>query len=146
MWTFEQLTGKLFNSAGQLVGTGYAGRGAGLNNPAMQQVSVQGPLPEGYYTIGAPYQNPHTGRFTMNLLPDASNQMFGRSLFRIHGDTEPPTNSASDGCIVVNYTIRQQIWNSGDHNLHVVSILPSGVATTTAENLPPESTAAPRQT
>ena len=109
MFTYEQATGRLLDPSGNLLGQGYAGHGAGVNNPSMQGVAEMGPLPRGKYKIGEPYTNPHTGRVTMNLEPDAANQMFGRGLFRIHGDNPLGNRSASEGCIVVPLGVRMAI-------------------------------------
>lgn len=120
-WTYSQGTHTLTDSSGTVVSTGgYAGNGAGLNNPAMQNVQNIGPLPQGTYTIGPQYKNPNTGVATMNLTPAATNNMFGRSLFRIHGDNAAQNNSASEGCIIQNRNVRDQIYNSGDTTLIVV--------------------------
>lgn len=106
-----------------LVGTGYAGKGEGKNNPAMQAVHDVGPIPEGDYTIGAPYTHPHLGPLTMNLTPDEGNEMEGRSAFRIHADATAHPGEASDGCIVQNIWTRTAVSESGDRRLRVVAEL-----------------------
>jgi hypothetical protein len=120
MWTFAQLTGKIYQN-GVYVATGYSGAPGYVDNPADQQLKAEGPLPVGFYTITAPYQNPKTGPYTMNLEPDSANQMYGRGDFRIHGDSITAPGTASEGCIVLARAIRERIWNSGDHRLQVVS-------------------------
>jgi RHS repeat-associated protein len=108
------------------VGTGYAGAGMGLNCPAMQNVPFVGPLPAGNYTIG-PMQNNETssGKILYNsmfLTPNAGNyNPMNRQGFLIHGDNAAQNNSASEGCIVASTAIRNQIANSGDNSLKVIS-------------------------
>ena len=119
MWTYEQLTGRLLHN-GSLIGTGYSGHGDGLNNPSMQNVEGIGPLPRGRYTIGARYHHPILGPCTMNLAPAPGNQMFGRSLFRIHGDNPDGNHTASDGCIVLGPSIREAVDACPDRDLTVV--------------------------
>ena len=126
MWTYEQLTGRILQDD-ELVGTGYAGSPQGKNNPDMQEVAQTGPLPRGTYAIEAPQNSPHTGPFTLDLTPDPANEMFGRSEFRIHGDSIEHPGTASEGCIITARAIRERIWNSEDHELTVVRGGDSGV-------------------
>lgn len=122
MWTYEQRTGFLLAPGGmRLYPPGYAGREAGKNNPTMQNVQDIGPLPQGLYTIGNPYENPKTGPYTMNLVPDPENEMFGRADFRIHGDSIDEPGTASDGCIVQSHDNRVRVGESPDRRLQVVS-------------------------
>lgn len=122
---YQQSTGKisLINDDGseQLFGTGWAGHSEGKNNPAMQCVKNTGPLPCGWYTIGQPYDNPHTGVYTMDLTPDSENDMCGRSLFRIHGAAFTNPEMSSDGCIIQIRMVREKIHNSGVTRLQVVT-------------------------
>lgn len=127
-WVYSQSTGQIIhvdsNGNGTNVGSGYAGHGDGVNNPAMQNVPGVGPLPQGVYTI-APQQNNITGNGTnlpssMRLIPDPSNNMYGRSGFLIHGDNSNGNQSASEGCLVSNRDTRNRIGNSNDNILRVV--------------------------
>lgn len=119
MWTYVQLTGKIYRD-GVYVFTGYAGRGKGLNNPQMQDVIATGPLPIGFYTMTEPRKG-KTGPYSMPLIPDPLNTMFGRSAFLIHGDNFFANHTASDGCIALSpLAYRQAMWGSGDHRLRVV--------------------------
>jgi type VI secretion system (T6SS) effector TldE1-like protein len=120
MWYWGSKTGALLGNTLQLKQYGYAGRGEGRNNPSMQDQKGIGPIPEGYYTIEAPHTSTVTGPYSLRLVPDASNQMFGRSSFAIHGDSA--SGDASHGCIVVARKYRQEIWESGDHRLRVIAI------------------------
>lgn len=120
MWTYKQSTGELFDANGKLAGNGYSGSPAGKNNPAMQNVPFVGPIPRGAYTVGDPHDSPKTGTFTLDLTPDATNQMFGRDEFRMHGDSIKDPGTASDGCIIMPRTVRDTVWQSVDHRLQVV--------------------------
>jgi RHS repeat-associated protein len=112
------------------LGTGYSGKGAGLNNPSMESVpgavgkSDAGPIPEGTYAIGKQQDNV-TGSGTklvdsMRLTPDAGNDMHGRAGFLMHGDNKAHNHSASEGCIVVpDKKQRDAVGGSGDKTLTV---------------------------
>lgn len=121
MWTFVQKTGQLYAASGELVATGYAGKGEGRNNPALQSVHSVGPLPVGNYHIGHPIVSAHMGTFVLPLTPHPSNQMFKRSGFFIHGDSGQHPGEASDGCVVVPYASRVRISQNNDPWLVVVS-------------------------
>jgi RHS repeat-associated protein len=127
VWTYSQSSQQLSHTDGSgnttNEGSGYSGNGDGLNNPAMQGVQNVGPIPQGKYTIN-PQQNNVTGNGTslpnsMTLTPDPSNNMFGRGGVLIHGDNSNGDNSASEGCIILNRSIRNKIANSGDNSLNV---------------------------
>jgi Protein of unknown function (DUF2778) len=122
MWTYEQSSGVITAADGtRLSPPGYAGNGAGKNNPTAQDQHDVGPLPCGFYTIGPAYDSPKTGPISMNLTPDESNSMFGRSGFRIHADEIEHPGYASDGCIVQSHAIRVRISLSLDTRLQVIS-------------------------
>lgn len=121
MWVYQQSTGKLWSPVGICVGRGYAGRDAGKNNPALQNTVKIGPLPQGLYTLGAAYTHPHLGPVTMDLTPDPTNEMFGRSLFRLHPDAVDHPGAASEGCIVQDRPVREQVAASPDRQLLVVA-------------------------
>ncbi len=116
---YHQSSGKLFRN-NKLIGNGYAGVGAGKNAPTMQGTADIGPLPRGKYTIGAPFKHPHTGAYSMRLTPAASNIMYGRSGFLIHGDSTAHPGEASNGCIIMPLNVRHSVWSSGDRNLEVI--------------------------
>lgn len=126
MWTFEQSTGKLYNPNGAHIATGYAGGNCGknpegVNNPDMQDVKCIGPLPADRYTFGEPVEHSHLGAFAIPLIPDAGNDMIGRSRFYMHGDTTPPGN-ASEGCIIMPRPIRESCAASKDNQIEVVKV------------------------
>ena len=125
MWIYEQTTGYLIAPDGaKLEPAGYAGHGAGLNNPAMQSDPDVGPLPQGFYTVGDPITDPHVGKYALPLIPDASNQMYGRKDFFEHGDEiqNPGKHLASDGCIIQCLANRQRHGSSSDRRLQVVGV------------------------
>lgn len=99
-----------------LLGTGYAGHGAGVNNAAMQSVHNTGPLPQGTYRIDPPVDTATRGPYVMWLTPDPANEMFGRSGFGIHADevANPGKRLASTGCIVMSNSARMAIWNTAE--------------------------------
>lgn len=120
MWSYQQSTGQLANGGGTVVGNGYSGSPAGKNDPSKENVPCVGPIPRGLYTIEAPFNSPTHGPFAMPLEPDPANEMFGRSGFLMHGDSLEHPGCASEGCIIMPPQVRQQVWNSGDHQLQVV--------------------------
>jgi hypothetical protein len=127
---YSQSTGKLFNDDGSYVDTGHSGHGVGLNNPAMQNVKNIGPLPQGWYTIGAPITDKITGPYSLPLTPDPANEMYNRGSFLMHGGlsepfTEPDgevinPGQESDGCPIFSRVTREKVWNGPDHRLQVV--------------------------
>jgi len=125
MWVWDQSAGTLSRD-GVLVSRGYAGKGRGHNNPALQGVRGVGPLPRGRYRIGAPRTSQRTGPYAMDLYPvdatpaDTVHDATGRASFQIHGDSVRNPGTASSGCIILPRANRQQIWSSGDHELEVV--------------------------
>jgi hypothetical protein len=127
---YQQSTGILTYDSGSVIATGYAGHGEGKNNPAMQNVEGVGPLPCGGYAIGEPIDKSNTGPFSLPLIPDATNEMFGRSGFYMHGGlsepfTEPDgkviqPGQESDGCTIFPREIRELVWNDTEHRLTVI--------------------------
>ncbi len=134
--TYSQSSGVLDLGAAQW--TGYAGNGDGKNNPARQNVSNQGPLPRGWYTVskdpectmfGADGVCPHCsgsnhhkhGPYVLRLTPDPENEMFGRGGFLIHGDSIDRPGTASLGCIAVPKVARLTINASGVRRIQVVA-------------------------
>jgi hypothetical protein len=115
-WKFDQSSGELRYN-GNLIGTGYSGKGVGKNNSTMQHIDFIGPIPTGEYTIGPAYaSNTGLGPVVMNLDPINHNAL-GRTLFRIHGDNS--TGSASEGCIIVSRAAREKVAASQDRILEV---------------------------
>jgi hypothetical protein len=119
-WVYQQSTGRLTRD-GVLVGVGYAGFGAGQNNPAMQHVRDTGPLPRGVWRILPPQDPVRTlGPLALPLEP-VQGEMFGRDDFLIHGDSTARNRTASTGCIVIAMEVRRMIVESGDDALEVIA-------------------------
>lgn len=51
--------------------TSYSGTGQGRDNPNMQDVPRIGPIPQGSWRWGSPYNSPNTGRNTITIDPFA---------------------------------------------------------------------------
>jgi hypothetical protein len=120
MWKYVQRSGELFHNDNH-VAFGYSGLHEGKNNPEMQEHGGMGPLPVGVYTIMPPRDTPTHGPYVIPLMPDTSNQMFGRSGFLIHGDSSEHPGEASHGCIILARRVREQIWKSDEPKLQVVA-------------------------
>ena len=118
-WIFNSRTGIMRHTSLPHQFQGYAGTGAGRNNPDMEFVPNTGPLPRAPsgYRIYPPKDSPRTGPFTLGLEPVVQSELNGRFAFRIHGDNAQ--NDASNGCIILNRTARTTIWLSQDRDLVV---------------------------
>ena len=88
--------------------TGYAGRGAGYNNPALEHVTDTGPLPRGEYAIRGPLLHARLGPLAFRL-EQVSGRNFGRSGFYIHGPSAAAPSSSSRGCIILGRAARSAI-------------------------------------
>jgi RHS repeat-associated protein len=132
-WIYSQSTGHLIridlNGNITDLGYGYAGYGAGLNNPLMQNVSGQqpnpsGPLPQGNYSIGRQqYNRTQAGvglPMSMRLTPNAGNDMLKRAGFLIHGPDNDDQHDSSEGCPIFNRPSRDIIAKSNDKCFQVV--------------------------
>jgi hypothetical protein len=75
----------------------------------MEKVPMVGPIPVGVYTIGSPFTHPTCGPEAMRLTPNPGTNDFGRSGFLMHGDNSELNHSASEGCIIVAHSIRDQV-------------------------------------
>lgn len=124
-WMYEIVSGKLYSENGELVGVGYSGAGDHKNNPEFQSVSDKGPIPSGSYQITAPVYTVTHGPYVLPLVPAPANIMYGRSGFLIHGDSKVAPGTGSEGCIILSRDVRQRIWESSDHDLDVVSSVPT---------------------
>jgi len=124
-WTYHQSTGRLLHNGHLVDAHGYSGHGVWKNIPGAQNRRNEGPIPQGRYLIGAPFNNPSrsghhgTGPYSIRLTPASGNHMFGRSAFLIHGDSISAPGTASDGCIILGIHTRHTIIASGDHDLEV---------------------------
>lgn len=120
MFQYHQSSG-VTDHDGLILGTGYSGAGPGKNACDYQNVPDVGPIPQGTYTIGDPFDSPTHGPHAMRLTPDPENEMFGRSAFLIHGDNPEHIGESSEGCIVLACGIREMISASADNRLTVVA-------------------------
>lgn len=116
--SFSQTTGQYsFHGEGQdfVIGNGWAGRGAGKNNHEMQAVRETGPLPCGWYSIGAPENHPTVGPYALRLTPLPETQMFGRDGFLVHGAAKDPQKygQESKGCPILARVGREKIVSLG---------------------------------
>jgi hypothetical protein len=124
-WTYAQKSGEL-QQDGNPVATGYSGTGAGMNNPALQNVPKVGPIPRGDWTIvGPPADTADHGPYVLKLNPADGSETFGRSGFLMHGDSKDHPGCASHGCVILPRTVREQVWNSGDRKLEVLAEIPA---------------------
>lgn len=119
MFTYDIRTGNL-SHGGDTLGFGFSGHPPHTNDPASTNLPNIGPIPQGTYLIGPSYHHPVLGPVTMNLSPDESNQMFGRSAFRIHGASALHPEDSSEGCIILPRGIRELISSLSDRVLEVV--------------------------
>lgn len=134
MWGFEQSTGWWYTPESARLSQGYSGHGLGRNNPEMESVADVGPIPVGLYTIqlitdaaGQPIAHKDAKGTTlaapvMRLIPDADNEMYGRTDFLCHGNNA--TNDASLGCAIADHDTRVTISTSTDNRLQVVKTWP----------------------
>lgn len=118
VWAYEVTTRKLYHNNVLIYSNGYAGRGEHKDKPTSEHIPNWGPIPRGKWRI-----NGHTnskGPLTIVLTPAAGTHTYGRTDFRIHGDSISSPGTASEGCIIVGYNARLAIVNSGDSDLEVV--------------------------
>jgi hypothetical protein len=121
MWQYMQSTGHLIDPTGATIGTGYSGRGSGLNSPDAEDLTDVGPCPRGLWTIGAFFDDPGgKGPLVCHLTPQAETETFGRSGFMIHGDNAQANHTASEGCIVLAHDLRAALDASADRLLEVI--------------------------
>jgi hypothetical protein len=119
VWTYKQSTGQFFHH-GMLaqVNPGYSGKGAHKDRSASQGVPNRGPIPQGDWLIGG--YTASKGPLTITLTPKPGTNTFGRTNFRIHGESITDPGNASEGCIVLEFNTRQNIVCSADLDLEVV--------------------------
>ena len=116
-YVYVQKSGK-FSLDGKELATGYSGKGDGKNNPDKEGVRNVGPIPAGKYQLSKPRD--YKGmKNCFDVTPDGHNAL-GRTEFLIHGDSKSKPGTASEGCIILEPAIRQQIAESGITRLRVV--------------------------
>lgn len=114
MWTYIQRTGKMLDQSGKVLAVGYSGKGLDKNNPLDEAVKGLGPIPVGIYNMVLPPVDTDThGPCVIWLTPDPANDMLGRSGFGIHGDSFTHMGDASEGCIILSRSAREQMAQIG---------------------------------
>jgi len=121
-WTFEITAGEWYAPSGNYVGSGYAGKGVGKDNVADEPIADVGPIPEGEWAIGEAYTDPESGPLTMRLTPLPDTNTYGRSGFKIHGDSINHPGEASLGCAIADHDTRLAISMSEDRVLSVIAV------------------------
>ncbi len=130
-WIYVQKTGLLAllrDTTIERVWTGYSGHGEGLNNPDLEYVRNVGPIPSGVYLMGKPRHGGKLGAHVIPLQPVQPEKLRGRAGFFIHGDNAAADRSASHGCPIFPFLIRQQLGAAiaeGNNVLLVVRQLPT---------------------
>jgi hypothetical protein len=126
MWTYKLSTGELLRD-GQYQARGYSGHEWGRNNPGAQAVPGIGPIPAGRWRMVEMRDSVNVGPHCIVLQAcdatpgDDRHDTTGRAAFRIHGDSIARPGTASHGCIILPRATRLAMWQSGDHDLEVVS-------------------------
>ena len=118
-WVYSQSTGQL-KFGEQLIGTGYSGCGDGKNNSSCESIRDFGPIPVGWYTIGAPFDSRDHVPYVMHLTPESTNEMYGRGGFLIHGDSIARPGEASKGCIIMSRDVRERVGRCDNKQLRVI--------------------------
>ncbi|WP_083438172.1 tlde1 domain-containing protein [Caldimonas brevitalea] len=118
VWQYEVTSKKLYHNNALVFSGGYAGRGEHKNRPTSEHIENWGPIPRGKWRIGG-YTN-NKGPLTITLTPGPGTHTYGRTAFRIHGESVSDPGNASQGCIIVGYNARLAMVNSGDRDLEVV--------------------------
>lgn len=93
---------------GAFEGIAYSGRGEARNNPDMEGVKGEGPVPRGTYSLSIcrVEEHPNLAAPVIRLTP-IGHDAHGRSGFLIHGDNV--SHDASHGCIIVGRAVRQLV-------------------------------------
>jgi hypothetical protein len=119
-WVYRITSGQLSHEGDHTRYGGYSGFGPHKNDPTAVALHDAGPICPGLYTIGKPYDSAHVGPFALPLIPDATNEMWGRGDFKMHGDSKTAPGTASHGCIIQARATRAAVAASGDTRLQVV--------------------------
>lgn len=102
LWLADSKNGRAF------VAYGYSGKGSGQNQPGSEAIRSHGPIPGGMWRIGVAIVHPTLGQAAIPLSP-VGHSAHGRSGFYIHGDNRKADRSASSGCIILPWNVRQCI-------------------------------------
>lgn len=107
LWEYRIDDGSL-SKDGELVGFGYSGAPGYTNRSSEVDKKSKGPIPPGeWFFDRAPWSR--KGPQVMSLIRGPQTETFGRSAFMIHGDNKRRNRSASNGCIVFDRHIRDQL-------------------------------------
>lgn len=117
MLTYHQSSGEFYIDD-IYEGLGYSGTGKAKNQVDFEYVKGLGPIPRGKYVLGHARDSQTLGPVVFDLTPTVDTNVFGRSLFRIHGDNT--THTASHGCIILGRSVRDKIHQLGETYLTVV--------------------------
>lgn len=124
MLRYVQKTGVLFQYvrgeagwAWNVLGTGYAGKGDGLNNPSKEDEPNVGPIPCGVWSLSFPYEDPHKGKNCFRLVP--LTYRGSRRSFMIHANSKTGGTASSEGCIIMDAAVRQKLAESKENHLIV---------------------------
>lgn len=133
-WFYIQDSGVILDEQKRKVTVGWAGHGAGRNNPAMQQVHDTGPLPQGLYKVGSwgdaesePSYPAHLGPFIASIT-QIEGETFGRSGFYIHGPGGADPLQSSKGCIEIHRPGRLLVMQGAPDFMRVVGTAADAVA------------------
>lgn len=103
-WTFAVKAGKMYRPDGEFFASVYSGIGGAKNNPDMEGVQRQGPIPRGWYEYDSHFISPpsHTGPYATRINPLPGTNTLGRGDFEEHGDSFTHPGEASHGCIILD--------------------------------------------
>lgn len=104
---------------GGVVFTAYSGYGAGLNNPALEAVPNNGPIPRGEWHVFEWCDHYEDKGPVVARLSPVGFDPHGRSGFLCHGDNSAQNHTASHGCIIANRDAREAWRASSDTHLTV---------------------------
>jgi hypothetical protein len=125
-WTFETSTGGFYQPDSSLIAHGYSGGNCGKNpewvNNSESEQNHGATIPQGLYHRGVLVPHSQLGVDAIQLVPDQSTVLYGRSGFYVHGDNQDCNKSASEGCIILPHDIRMQFLSSNDADLEVVAV------------------------
>lgn len=100
----------------------YSGHGDHKNDPRFMNLSELGPLPQGAYGIGTPFEHPRCGKYCLRLTALPGTEMYGRGGMLVHGDSSVHPGEASDGCIVSSgQPNRAKLFETGEKQLIVLA-------------------------
>lgn len=118
-WEYSQSSGEIRHNGVLVYDKGYSGKGFSKNQPDMEKIKDEGPIPRETWHIGQPYNSHDIGPFALPLSPIGHNA-HTRTDFRIHGDKRSDPGNASKGCIILPLDVRKRVVASGDYALYVV--------------------------